>query len=82
MLYLGYEKSNLVWYLILMGGFGFFISPGVTIITAVDIGTLTEGNPRLRKQVFFFEAMSRQVVMMIFNILVGWLLDKGKCVSI
>jgi len=62
----------------MMGGLGFFITPTFTTVTTIDVGNLTEGNLRLRKQLLFFEAMSRQVVMIVLNILVGWLLDQGK----
>ena len=62
----------------MMGGLGFFITPTFTTVTTIDVGNLTEGNLRLRKQLLFFEAMSRNVVMIVLNILVGWLLDQGK----
>ena len=56
---------------------GVLYSPGLAIIQGSETAELTEGNPRLRDQVFAFEALARQLLITASMIVIGFLIEQG-----
>ena len=74
---LGDDESLVPVYATIVAGVGAFFGPGFAIAYGSEVAELTEGSPRLRNQVFFFEALARQVLIFVSMIVIGMLMEES-----
>ena len=75
--YINADKINAPHYFIIIGGIGFLYGPGYSRVIGYDPANLTQGNPVLRNQIFFFEGFSRQVLGLVSMLVLGYALEKS-----
>lgn len=73
LLTLGDDQNDLVWYFICFGGIGLLVTPALSWVNGYQGALITEGNPILRNQVYFFENLARQLVALVWMLGIGYL---------
>ena len=78
LLNLGTDKSQTQLYMLVVGTISFCMAPSSARILGFEAAMLTQGNPSLRSQVYFLEALLRQIVLMISLFVMGFLMELGR----
>ena len=64
-------------HVLIVAGIGMLYGPGLALIQGSEVTELTEGNPRLRGQVFAFETFARQLFIIASMVVIGFLIEQG-----